>query len=80
MARAVPPHTLLKRWRESKNLTQAEAARQLGVSAPTWLDLERGTKLPGLSIARALQDKTGIDRELWDDLDQKRRDERKGAQ
>ncbi|HEU4619516.1 MAG TPA: helix-turn-helix transcriptional regulator [Gammaproteobacteria bacterium] len=39
---------VLKAWRETEKITQAEAARRAGVSQPTWCDWESGKKLPRL--------------------------------
>ncbi len=45
----------LKKWREQAGMTQAEAARQAGVSAPAWSDWEAFMKKPDLRNASALE-------------------------
>lgn len=75
------PHVMLKNWRESAGLSQAEMARQAHVSPATWCDLEAGKKLPGLSLAWDIEELTkGVVKvKLWQDLDRARRTARKNG-
>lgn len=41
----------LKRIRESRGLSQAKLAQQVGVSAPLINQIERGTKNPSLQVS-----------------------------
>jgi transcriptional regulator with XRE-family HTH domain len=49
----------LREWRRSRNYTQAEAAKALGVSQPTLSDYERGTKQPRIAQAARIAERTG---------------------
>lgn len=51
--------TLLKTWRESEKLTQAEASKRAGVSQATWCDWEGNKKLPRLDKIVDLVELTG---------------------
>ena len=44
----------LRRLREAANLSQAELARRVQVSAPMICQIERGTKAPSLLLGLAL--------------------------
>lgn len=48
----------LREWRLARNLTQAEAARELGVSQPTLSDYERGVKQPRIALALRIAERT----------------------
>ena len=51
---------LLKAWREdTAQITQGKAAKQLGVSQPTWSDYEHGRKVPRTRVAVKIAAMTG---------------------
>lgn len=51
--------TRLYEWRWAQQLTQAEAAERLGTVQGVWSPWERGSKIPGLDNALALEELTG---------------------
>lgn len=51
--RAAPD--VLREWRNSKDLTQAQAAKKVGVRAATWCDWEKGNKEPKTDHAQDLE-------------------------
>lgn len=60
----MPPPTapgLLRKWRESQGLTQAEAGKKLRVHQNTWSDWEGGRKVPRTGFVLAIQAMTGGD-------------------
>lgn len=59
---------LLRKWRGSLGLTQAECARAVGVRQPTWCDWEAGT-VPRVALALRLEELTGgqVPVEAWAD-------------
>lgn len=50
----------LKTWRENQGLTQEKAAEQLGLTEPTLSRYETGARMPSLTQAAKLSEKTGI--------------------
>lgn len=55
----------LKKWREERNLSQKDAAYQVGASAPSWCDWENGNKTPDVESAEKLQLVTGVPMVAW---------------
>lgn len=54
----------LRSFRETHRLSQAEAAKQFGVSQITWSRLERGLHRPRRALALQLIRKTGVSVEV----------------
>ena len=50
----------LKGWREYLNLTQADAAKKIGVSVDTLSNYERGKSYPDIPVLRAIEKAYGI--------------------
>lgn len=50
----------LKQARELKGLTQAEAAKEIGVSVDTLSNYERGKSYPDVPVLRKIEDVYGI--------------------
>jgi transcriptional regulator with XRE-family HTH domain len=71
----------LKKWREDRELSQAEAAEKAGVTAPTWCDWEQGKKSPTVDRAEDLERVTegAVTVPMWAEFTRARRAERKGA-
>ena len=44
----------LKKAREEKSLTQAEVAKEIGISQPAYNDIERGDRMPSLAVTKRL--------------------------
>ncbi len=60
------PEKALKAWRSQQRLSLKKAGAAVGVSAPTWLDWERGKKRPGKGPRRDLVEAvTGIPADAW---------------
>ncbi len=60
------PEKALKAWRSQQRLSLKKAGAAVGVSAPTWLDWERGKKRPGKGPRRDLvEGVTGIPADAW---------------
>lgn len=57
----------LREWRRGKGLTQHDAGVCLGVTANFIGLLERGERMPGLSLANLVKREAGIETEAWDD-------------
>lgn len=53
-------HTTLKDWRKSHALTQAEAAKRLAISQPTYSRFEARQRTPHPQAAKVISAKTGI--------------------
>lgn len=71
----------LKKWRESLDLSQAQAAERASVTAPTWCDWEQGKKSPTVDRAEDLERVTdgAVTVAMWAEFTRARRAERKGA-
>lgn len=50
----------LKKFREEKELTQAELAKAVGTSQGMITHIERGIKIPSLALALSIADTLGI--------------------
>lgn len=50
----------LRKWRSRRGLTQEDAAKELGLTEPTLSRYETGTRVPSLTQAAKLSEKTGI--------------------
>ncbi len=66
-----PAATRLRTWRTERGLSLAKAAKQLGVSAPTWYDWERDEKRPRSALRNAIELLTGIPAADWDTLEER---------
>lgn len=51
---------LLKAWRESRNMTQCAAARELGIAQPFLRNLEIGARQPSTDTLVSISRLTGI--------------------
>lgn len=51
---------LLKAWRESRNMTQCAAARELGIAQPFLRNLEIGARQPSTAMLVSISRLTGI--------------------
>lgn len=47
-------HERLKEARDKANLSQAEVAKQCGISQPAYFDIEHGDRSPSLAVAKRL--------------------------
>jgi len=56
----------LRAWREKSGLTLEQAGERVGVSAPTWLDYEKGRKRPSVARRPLLEAVTGISAAAWE--------------
>lgn len=72
---------MLKRWREGAELTQAEAARRLGVSQAAWSEYEKGEKTPRVDKASDIATLTGgaVPMEAWAEQERRRKAAKKAA-
>ena len=52
-------YEMLKRYRESKNLTQEKMAKQLGIAHSGYVCVENGYKAPSLSVLKRMSEVTG---------------------
>lgn len=50
----------LKAWRKANFLSQADAAKKLGVTQAHWCRLEAGQRRPSRRLAQTLSRKTGM--------------------
>lgn len=50
--------TLLRQWREAKNITQTAACAKIGVRCATWSEWESGHRSPGRDLAILVEDLT----------------------
>ena len=57
-ARLVIHPVTLKKWRESKGLTQQEVAHAIGVHVQYISALERGARRPGMGVATKIREYT----------------------
>jgi putative transcriptional regulator len=55
----------LKEWRKREGLRQEDAAARLGISKPTVSRLEKGRRMPSLTLAVKLSERTGIPVKLF---------------
>lgn len=53
-------HHPLRKWRDGQNLKQEDAAKALGLKVPTLSRYETGARIPSLTQAAKLSEKTGI--------------------
>ena len=51
---------MLKKYRESKNLTQEKMAKQLGIAHSGYVCVENGYKEPSLSVLKRMSEVTGF--------------------
>lgn len=47
-------HNRLKEARDKAKLSQAEVAKQCGISQPAYFDIEHGDRSPSLAVAKRL--------------------------
>lgn len=47
-------HERLKEARDNAKLSQAEVAKQCGISQPAYFDIEHGDRSPSLAVAKRL--------------------------
>lgn len=66
----------LRSWRAERSLSLAKAAKQLGVSAPTWYDWEKDEKRPRSAHRNAIELLTGIPAADWDTPEEREHIER----
>lgn len=52
-------HVLLREWRISKGLTQAQCAAMVDVAQPTWNAWENNVRNPHIEFAVKIEDITG---------------------
>lgn len=69
----------LKTWREARNLSQKDAATQVGASAPSWSDWENGNKTPDIESAEKIQNVTGVPMAAWAEWARMKRAARAGT-
>ena len=55
----------LRAWRTGLRLTQAQAARMLGVSQAAWCDWEKAKKAPDIASGVRIESLTGIPVKAW---------------
>lgn len=72
---------MLKRWRKGAEITQAEAARRLGVSQAAWNEYENGEKVPRVDKASDIATLTGgaVPMEAWAEQERRRKTAKKAA-
>lgn len=53
-------HERAKETREKLKLSQAEVAKQCGISQPAYFDIEHGDRTPSLAVAKRLANLFGV--------------------
>jgi predicted transcriptional regulator len=54
-----------RKWRIALGLSQVDVAFKLGVAPGVISDMERGNRRPGIDMAFAVEDLTGLDARIW---------------
>jgi ribosome-binding protein aMBF1 (putative translation factor) len=55
----------IKKWRETNDLSQKDAAQRVGCPPSSWCEWEHGDKCPDLDNAATLEDVTGVSMRSW---------------
>ena len=62
---SAPGGKLLRAWRESRGLTQADAAQLVETSQALWSQWETGARTPWLAMALKLERLAGVAASAW---------------